>query len=203
MDNENCGCFAWIVSFRQSCNERWARFRNRLRRRFYARRGQTIDPSTIVNETGTRDMVLSKTPYKTNKVLPESLAATMAAEKERPVVVGSVPPTGRYDDFEKLVEEYVSCIVAKARESLLMETQAVPGNKNVIVENSADYISLSSSVISHIADIAVTESLSNALLESNINQSSIHRDIKELMVQMSLKLLAEKLIEDDQLTVRF
>ncbi|XP_045172044.1 uncharacterized protein LOC123534065 isoform X2 [Mercenaria mercenaria] len=182
MDNENCGCFAWIVSFRQSCNERWARFRNRLRRRFYARRGQTIDPSTIVNETGTRDMVLSKTPYKTNKVLPESLAATMAAEK---------------------VEEYVSCIVAKARESLLMETQAVPGNKNVIVENSADYISLSSSVISHIADIAVTESLSNALLESNINQSSIHRDIKELMVQMSLKLLAEKLIEDDQLTVRF
>ncbi|XP_045172042.2 uncharacterized protein LOC123534064 isoform X2 [Mercenaria mercenaria] len=181
MDNENCGCFAWIVSFKQSCNERWARFRNRLRRRFYARRGQTIDPSTIVNETGTKDMVLSKTPFKTNKVLPESLAATMTTEKVCPVVAGSVPATGSNEDFEKLVGEYTSCIIANARETLLMEKQASHGNKNVIVENFADNVSMSSSVISHIADIAVTESLSNAVLESNINQSAIHRDIKEFM----------------------
>jgi hypothetical protein len=33
---------------------------NRLRRRFYARRGQRVDPETDLDEAGARDMVLSK-----------------------------------------------------------------------------------------------------------------------------------------------
>ena len=33
---------------------------NRLRRRFYGRRGQRVEPEMIIDETGTRDMVLSK-----------------------------------------------------------------------------------------------------------------------------------------------
>ncbi|XP_045173522.2 uncharacterized protein LOC123535058 [Mercenaria mercenaria] len=171
MEKENTGCFAWIVSLKQSCNERWARFRNRLRRRFYARRGQNIDLSTIVNETGTRDMVITKTPYKKNKVLPEDLAAPRPNENECPVDVGSASATGLNEDFEKLVGDYVSRIIAKAADTLLMERQPLLGNKNVILENSADDISLSPSIISQIADTAVTESLSN-ILEANMNQSA-------------------------------
>ncbi|XP_053399800.1 uncharacterized protein LOC123557514 isoform X2 [Mercenaria mercenaria] len=180
MDKESTGCFAWIVNFKQSCNERWARFRNRLRRRFYARRGQTIDPSTIVNETGTRDMVITKT-YKTNKILPESLAAPGTLVKECPGNVGRVPATESNDDFEKQVGDYVAGIISNAAHTMCMERQALLGNTNIIMDNSADNVSLSPSIISQIANIAVAESLSNIVLQSNINQSAIHRDIKEFM----------------------
>ncbi|XP_053374799.1 uncharacterized protein LOC123533120 [Mercenaria mercenaria] len=192
MEKESTGCFAWIVSLKQSCNERWARFRNRLRRRFYARRGQTVDPSTIVNETGTRDMVITKTPYKKNKVLPEVLA-TPRANEECPMDAESAQATGIHENFEKLVGDYVSRIISNAADTLLTERQASLGNKNVILENTADDISLSPSIISQIADTAVSESLSN-ILESNLNQSAIHNTIKEFMVQKSLELLAEKLV---------
>ncbi|XP_053407361.1 uncharacterized protein LOC128559513 [Mercenaria mercenaria] len=192
MPNERTGYFTWIVSFKQSCNERWARFRNRLRRRFYARRGQRIDPSTIVNETGTRDMVISKSPNKTNKVLPENLAAPKTTVTECSVDVGSVSTTGLDDSFEKLVGEYVSGIIIKAVDTLRLERWTPMGSTNVTVDNSADRISLSSSIVSQIADIAVAESLSNILLDTNINQSAIRKTIKEFMVQKSLELLAEK-----------
>ncbi|XP_045192255.2 uncharacterized protein LOC123548782 [Mercenaria mercenaria] len=194
MEKENTGCFAWIVSFKQSCNERWARFRNRLRRRFYARRGQTIDPSTIVNETGTKDMVISITPYRRNKVIPERLVDPRATGKELPEDAGSVLATETDESFEKQVGDYVTCIITKATDILLQERQASLGNQNVIVENSADAIPLSPSIISQIADIAVTESLTNIVLKSNINQSAIHNTIREYMVQKSLELLAETLM---------
>ncbi|XP_053399801.1 uncharacterized protein LOC123559105 [Mercenaria mercenaria] len=193
MDKESTGCFAWIVNFKQSCNERWARFRNRLRRRFYAPRGQTIDPSTIVNETGTMDMVITKT-YKTNKILPESLAAPGTTAKECPEDVVTAPATGINEGVEKLVGEYVTGIINNVARTLCMERQALPGNTNVIMENSADNVSLSPSIISQIANIAVAESLSNIVLESDVNQSAIHRDIKEFMVQMTLKLLERNLM---------
>ncbi|XP_053407359.1 uncharacterized protein LOC123547974 isoform X1 [Mercenaria mercenaria] len=192
MPKESTGCFAWIVSFKQSCDERWARFRNRLRRRFYARRGQRIDPSTIVNETGTRDMVISKSPYKTNKVLPENLVAPKTTVTEYSVAVGSVAATGLDDVFEKLVGEYVSGIIIKAVDTLRLERWTPLSSTNVTVDNSADRVSLSSSIVSQIADIAVAESLSNILLDTNINQSAIRKTIKEFMVQKSLELLAEK-----------
>ncbi|XP_053400644.1 uncharacterized protein LOC128557358 [Mercenaria mercenaria] len=146
MNKENTGCFAWIVNFKQSCNERWARFRNRLRRRFYARRGQTIDPSTIVNETGTRDMVITKT-YKTNIILPEGLAAPGTAAKECPGAVCE-PVTGINEGFEKHVGEYVSGIITHAAHTLCMERQALLGNTNIIMDNSAVNVSLSPSIIS-------------------------------------------------------
>ncbi|XP_053407360.1 uncharacterized protein LOC123547974 isoform X2 [Mercenaria mercenaria] len=181
MPKESTGCFAWIVSFKQSCDERWARFRNRLRRRFYARRGQRIDPSTIVNETGTRDMVISKSPYKTNKVLPENLVAPKTTVTEYSVAVGSVAATGLDDVFEKLVGEYVSGIIIKAVDTLRLERWTPLSSTNVTVDNSADRVSLSSSIVSQIADIAVAESLSNILLDTNINQSAIRKTIKEFM----------------------
>jgi hypothetical protein len=54
---------------------KFARFRNRLRQRYYARRGKTLDPETLLNETGTADVVVVKTVSKSNKVVPENLSS--------------------------------------------------------------------------------------------------------------------------------
>jgi hypothetical protein len=53
----------------------FARFRNRLRQRYYARRGKTLDPETLLNETGTADMVVGKIASKSNKVVPKKLSS--------------------------------------------------------------------------------------------------------------------------------
>ena len=50
---------------------KWARFRNRLRQRYYARRGKTLNPETVLNETGTADMVVEKIHHRSNKVVPQ------------------------------------------------------------------------------------------------------------------------------------
>ncbi|XP_053399807.1 uncharacterized protein LOC123557517 isoform X2 [Mercenaria mercenaria] len=161
--NKTLFLFAMTSSCLRKYIHAWARFRNRLRRRFYARRGQTIDPSTIVNETGTRDMVITKT-YKTNKILPESLAAPGTIAKECPGAVCE-PVTGINEGFEKLVGEYVACIINKAAHSLCIERLVSLGNTNIIMDNSADNVFLSPKI----ANIAVAESLSNIVLESDIN----------------------------------
>ncbi|XP_053386495.1 uncharacterized protein LOC123537765 [Mercenaria mercenaria] len=172
MAKESSGCFAWVISLKRSCNERWARFRNRFRQRFYARRGQTVDPTTVLNETGTSDMVISKTPYKSNKIVPLN-QAVMAVQKDDLGVTDEHAPTADADnDFDKLVGEFVSCIINSAADAL---KQTSLSNTVVVIENVADdNVSLSSSIISQMADTAVTESLTNILTEADINHSASH-----------------------------
>jgi hypothetical protein len=45
-----------------------------MRQRYYARRGKTLDPVTLLNETGTADMVVGKIAGKANKVVPQNLS---------------------------------------------------------------------------------------------------------------------------------
>ncbi|XP_053395164.1 uncharacterized protein LOC123524132 [Mercenaria mercenaria] len=188
MAKESSGCFAWLFSLKTSCNERWARFRNRFRQRFYARRGQTVDPATVLNETGTRDIVITKTPYKTNKVLPLNLA-TAAVVKEDQSVPEQYPHAAETDKgFDHLVDEYVLCIIRNAADSL---RQASHSSTHIVMDNVADdKVSLSSSIISQIADTAVTESLTNIVLEADINYSAIHvtkaRTVKEFMEALGI-----------------
>ncbi|XP_053384933.1 uncharacterized protein LOC123536999 [Mercenaria mercenaria] len=178
MAGEKSGCFTWCVRLKEACNERWARFINRLRRRFYARRGQRVDPASVLNETGTKDMVLSKTPRKSNIVIPDILAGNSVTVE--PLSVGCATEK----DFDKQVEEYVARIIQTAADTLMSEAQLL-SNTRIITVNTEDNVSLTSSVISQIADIAVTDSLSNIAMESDINQSAINlnklRRIEELM----------------------
>ncbi|XP_053372851.1 uncharacterized protein LOC123561880 [Mercenaria mercenaria] len=96
----------------------------------------------------------------------------------------NAPPTETtYEELKTLVGEYLSCIIDKAADSL---RQTSPSNTKSIKEKSAyDGVSLSSSIISQIADIAVTESLSNVVLEDDVNHSAFHdarpKTIKEFM----------------------
>jgi hypothetical protein len=46
-----------------------------MRQRYYARRGKTLDPETLLNETGTADMVVCKIASKSTKVVPENLSS--------------------------------------------------------------------------------------------------------------------------------
>ncbi|XP_053408813.1 uncharacterized protein LOC123560797 [Mercenaria mercenaria] len=183
MAEENHGCFAWLISFKNSCNERWARFRNRFRQGFFVIKGEVLDPETLLNETGARDMVIRKTPYKSNQVVPQSLAPVTAVKDDAILIENASLTETTDEDFDTLVGEYVFCIIDKAADSL---RQASPGNTKSIREKSADDgVSLSSSIISQIADIAVTESLSNVVLEDDVNHSAIHdarpKTIKEFM----------------------
>ncbi|XP_060551675.1 uncharacterized protein LOC132713204 isoform X2 [Ruditapes philippinarum] len=170
MASENPGCCVWLISFKKSCNERFARFRNRLRQRYYSRRGKTLDPETLLNETGTADMVVVKTVSKSNKVVPEMSSTTDDA------VDATVTET---ETDDRLVAEYVPCIIDKAADTLRQE---FPSNTTAITVKSADdNISLSSSIISQIADMAVTESLSNIVMDVDINHSAIRapKTVKE------------------------
>ncbi|XP_060551673.1 uncharacterized protein LOC132713203 [Ruditapes philippinarum] len=174
MDTENPGCCVWLISFKKSCNERFARFRNRLRQTYYARRGKTLDPETLLNETGTADMVVVKTVSKSNKVVPENLTSKNddAVDTENTTVTET-------EADDRLVEDFVACIIDKAADTLRQE---LPSNTTAITVKSADdNISLSSSIISQIADMAVTESLSNIVMDADINHSAIRapKTVKE------------------------
>jgi hypothetical protein len=46
-----------------------------MRQRYYARRGKSLDPETLLNETGTADMVVCKIASKSNKVVPENVSS--------------------------------------------------------------------------------------------------------------------------------
>jgi hypothetical protein len=46
-----------------------------MRQRYYARRGKTLDPETLLNETGNADMVVCKIASKSNKVAPQWLSS--------------------------------------------------------------------------------------------------------------------------------
>ncbi|XP_045177360.2 uncharacterized protein LOC123537602 [Mercenaria mercenaria] len=165
MAGEKSGCFTWCVRLKEACNERWARFINRLRRRFYARRGQRVDPASVLNETGTKDMVLSKTPRRSNIVIPDILAGNSVTDE--PLSVGNVTDK----DFDRQVGDYVARIIQTAADTLKSEDQLL-SNTRIITVNADDNVSLTSSVISHIADIAVTDSLSNIVME-DANESAI------------------------------
>ncbi|XP_060576382.1 uncharacterized protein LOC132733723 [Ruditapes philippinarum] len=179
MASENRGCFVWLISLKKSCNERFARFRNRMRQRYYARRGKTLDPETLLNETGTADMVVCKIASKSTKVVPENLSS----KNEEAVDSNITTVTGTAADDESmaddiLVEEFVTRI-NKAADTLRQE---LPSNTTTVtVKRADDNISLSSSIISQIADIAVTESLTNIMTDADINQSAIRapRTVKE------------------------
>ncbi|XP_060581698.1 uncharacterized protein LOC132738248 isoform X1 [Ruditapes philippinarum] len=166
MASENRGCFVWLISLKKSCNERFARFRNRMRQRYYARRGKTLDPETLLNETGNADMVVCKIASKSNKVVHQNMSSVNddVVDNENSTVIEVT-----VDD--KLVEEYVACIIDKAADTLRQE---LPSNtETVTVRPADDNISLSSSIISQIADMAVTESLSNIVADADINHSAI------------------------------
>ncbi|XP_060581694.1 uncharacterized protein LOC132738246 isoform X3 [Ruditapes philippinarum] len=174
MARENRGCFVWLISLKKSCNERFARFRNRLRQRYYARRGKTLDPVTLLNETGTADMVVGKIAGKANKVVPQNLSY-----KNDDVVDIESATVRETTADDKLVEEYVTYIIDKAADTLRQE---LPCNTTpVTVMPDDDNISLSSSIISQIADMAVTESLSNIVADADVNHSAIRapRTVKE------------------------
>ncbi|XP_060572518.1 uncharacterized protein LOC132730574 [Ruditapes philippinarum] len=174
MASENSGCFIWLISFKKSCNERFARFRNRLRQRYYARRGKTLDPETLLNETGTADMVVGKIASKSNKVVPQKLSSKNddAVDTEITTVTEIIADDNNTAD-DILVAEYVTSIINKAADSLRQE---LPSNTTTVTVRPADdNISLSSSIISQIADMAVTESLSNIVTYADINQSAIRK----------------------------
>ncbi|XP_060564781.1 uncharacterized protein LOC132723990, partial [Ruditapes philippinarum] len=174
MASENRGCFVWLISFKKTCNERFARFRNRMRQRYYARRGKTLDPETLLNETGNADMVVCKIASKSNKVVPQNLSS-----KNDDVVDNEIATVTETTTGDKLVEEYVTWIIDKAADTLRHE---LPSNTTTVtVWPADDNISLSSSIISQIADMAVTESLSNIMTHADINHSAIRasRTVKE------------------------
>ncbi|XP_060606611.1 uncharacterized protein LOC132758923 [Ruditapes philippinarum] len=174
MARENRGCFVWLISLKKSCNERFARFRNRMRQRYYARRGKTLDPETLLNETGNADMVVCKIASKSNKVAPQWLSSLIGD-----VVDNESTTVKETTSDDKLVEEYVTCIINKAADTLRQE---LPSNTTTLTVRPADdNISLSSSIISQIADMAVTESLSNIVMDADTNYSAFRapRTIKE------------------------
>ncbi|XP_060577050.1 uncharacterized protein LOC132734341 [Ruditapes philippinarum] len=174
MASENRGCFVWLISLKKSCNERFARFRNRMRQRYYARRGKTLDPETLLNETGNADMVVSKIASKSNKVVPQKLPS-----KNEDIVDNEIATVTETTADDKLVEEYVACIIDKAADTLRQE---LPCNTKIVTLRPADdNISLSSSIISQIADMTVTESLLNIVTDADINHSAIRapRTVKE------------------------
>ncbi|XP_045176464.2 uncharacterized protein LOC123536998 [Mercenaria mercenaria] len=166
MSGEKSGCFTWCVRLKEACNERWARFINRLRRRFYARRDQRVDSASVLNETGTKDMVLSKTPRRSNIVIPDILAGNSVTDE--PLNVAIVNDK----DIDMQVGEYVARIIQTAVDSLKSCAQLL-SNTRIITVNADDNVSLTSSVISQIADIAVTDSLTNIVMENDTNQSAI------------------------------
>ncbi|XP_060571291.1 uncharacterized protein LOC132729533 [Ruditapes philippinarum] len=120
-EEDKTGCFAWCVRAKQACNKRWARTMNRLRRRFYARRGQRVDPETDLDEAGARDMVLSKNYID----IPDMFAAK---------------DTVTADDC-------VARLLQAAAEKLASEAQLL-NNRNVIQMDADDNISTTSSVTS-------------------------------------------------------
>ncbi|XP_060588001.1 uncharacterized protein LOC132743496 isoform X2 [Ruditapes philippinarum] len=160
-EDEKTGCFTWCVRLRDVCNKRWARMMNRLRRRLHGRRGQRVDPETIIDETGARDMVLTKSYI----VIPDILASKDT---------GTDTPRDRAindQDFDRQVEEYVAGILKSEVDTLTSDSQLLSNTKLIKVD-ADDNISLTSSVISQIADIAVTQSLSAIAMEADINQSA-------------------------------
>ncbi|XP_060560315.1 uncharacterized protein LOC132720241 [Ruditapes philippinarum] len=180
MASENRGCFVWLISFKKSCNERFARFRNRMRQRYYARRGKTLDPETLLNETGTADMVVCKIASKSNKVDPQNLSSKNdeAVDSKITTVTGTAADDESMAD-DILVVEFVTRIINKAADTLRQE---LPSNTTTVTVRPADdIISLSSSIISQIADMAVTESLLNIVTDADTNQSAIRasRTVKE------------------------
>ncbi|XP_060592281.1 uncharacterized protein LOC132746993 [Ruditapes philippinarum] len=180
MASENPGCCVWLISLKKSCNERFARFRNRLRQRYYARRGKTLDPETLLNETGTADMVVGKIASKANKVVPQKLSFMNddAVDTESTTVPDTTADDKTIAD-DRFVLEYVTHIINKAADTLRQE---LPSNTTTIsVIPADDNISLSSSIISQIADMAVTESLSNIVMDVDMNHSATTapRTIKE------------------------
>ncbi|XP_060581691.1 uncharacterized protein LOC132738243 [Ruditapes philippinarum] len=180
MASENRGCFVWLISLKKSCNERFARFRNRMRQRYYARRGKTLDPETLLNETGTADMVVCKIASKSNKVVPQNLSSKNDDNVDTEnTTVTEIIANDKTTADDKLVAEYVTCIINKAADTLRQElsNNTIP----VTVSPADDNISLSSSIISQIADMAVTESLSNIVMDADINQSATRapRTVKE------------------------
>ncbi|XP_053386614.1 uncharacterized protein LOC123538791 [Mercenaria mercenaria] len=96
----------------------------------------------------------------------------MTVQKDNPDVIEEHALTADADkDFDKLVGEYVSSIIHSAADAL---KQTSLSNTVVVMENVADdNVSLSSSIISQMADTAVTESLTNILIEADINHSAI------------------------------
>ncbi|XP_060553849.1 uncharacterized protein LOC132714936 [Ruditapes philippinarum] len=180
MASENRGCFVWLISLKKSCNERFARFRNRMRQRYYARRGKTLDPDTLLNETGTADMVVCKIASKSTKVVPQNMSSKndeAVDSKIRTLTGTAADDESMADDI--LVVEFVTRIINKAADTLRQE---LPSNTTTVtVKPADDNISLSSSIISQIADMAVTESLTNIMTDADINQSAIRapRTVKE------------------------
>ncbi|XP_060553850.1 uncharacterized protein LOC132714937 [Ruditapes philippinarum] len=180
MASENRGCFVWLISLKKSCNERFARFRNRMRQRYYARKGKTLDPETLLNETGTADMVVCKIASKSTKVVPQNMSSKndeAVDSKIRTVTGTAADDESMADDI--LVEEFVTRIINKAADTLRQELSS--NTTTVTVKPAGDNISLSSSIISQIADMAVTESLTNIMTDADINQSAIRapRTVKE------------------------
>ncbi|XP_060600789.1 uncharacterized protein LOC132754210 isoform X2 [Ruditapes philippinarum] len=134
---------------------------NRLRRRLHGRRGQRVDPETIIDETGARDMVLTKSYI----VIPDILASKdTGIDTPRDMAIND-------QDFDRQVEEYVAGILKSAVDTLTSDSQLLSNTKLIKVD-ADDNISLTSSVISQIADIAVTQSLSAIAKETDINQSA-------------------------------
>ncbi|XP_060605546.1 uncharacterized protein LOC132758042 [Ruditapes philippinarum] len=124
MASDSRGCFVWLISFKKSCNERFARFRNRLRQRYYARRGKSLDPETLLNETGNAEMVVCKIANKSDKIVPQNLSSHNddVVDNENSAVIEVTA-----DD--KLVEEYVTYIIDKAADTLKQE---LPSNTNTV-----------------------------------------------------------------------
>ncbi|XP_060576713.1 uncharacterized protein LOC132734028 [Ruditapes philippinarum] len=111
-------------------------------------------------------MVVCKIASKSNKVVHQNMPSVNddVVDNENSTVIEVT-----VDD--KLVEKYVTCIIDKAADTLRQE---LPSNtKTVTVRPADDNISLSSSIISQIADMAVTESLSNIVADADINHSAI------------------------------
>ncbi|XP_060563286.1 uncharacterized protein LOC132722757 [Ruditapes philippinarum] len=125
-------------------------------------------------------MVVCKIASKSTKVVPENLSSKndeAVASKITTVTGTAADDESMADDI--LVEEFVTRIINKAADTLRQE---LPSNSTTVtVKRADDNSSLSSSIISQIADMAVTESLTNIMTDADINQSAIRapRTVKE------------------------
>ncbi|XP_060572519.1 uncharacterized protein LOC132730575 [Ruditapes philippinarum] len=117
-------------------------------------------------------MVVGKIASKSNKVVPQKLSSKNDDAVEITTVAEIIADDNTTED-DRLVAEYVTGIINKAADSLRQELHS--NTTTVTVRPADDNVSLSSSIISQIADMAVTESLSNIVTAANINQSAIRK----------------------------
>ncbi|XP_060605472.1 uncharacterized protein LOC132757988 [Ruditapes philippinarum] len=119
-------------------------------------------------------MVVCKIASKSDKVVPQNLSSVNddVVDIESVTVIETT-------EYDKLVVEYVTYIIDNAADTLRQELSS--NITTVSAKPADDNISLSSSIISEIADMAVTESLSNIVMDADINHSAIRapRTVKE------------------------